>query len=164
MLPLEIESIIYSYVKELESLKYKEINEEIKNNLILCEECQEYKLMMNCSLCYEDFCLSCTYKCCTYKYYYYIYKNKQEKINRTNCCLKCIKRSIPNYPYKSSSPRRKYIICDDVFGYYTDSCDEYAYYTDEYGPFIGDLHEVECPKRITKNFLKNVKKKIKNLF
>jgi hypothetical protein len=157
MFPLEIESIIYSYLKEFESLKYKEINEEIKNNLILCEECQEYKLMMNCSLCYEDFCLSCTYK-----YYYHINKNKQEKIDRTNCCSKCIKKNLSHI--LEDEPRCKYIIYDDAFGYWTDSCEEYPYYTDEYGPFIGDLHEVECPKRITKIFLKNVKKKFKNLF
>ena len=84
MLPLEIENIIYSYHKDLECLKYKEINEELTEVLLLCRECDEYKLtMMRCKICSDDYCISCTYK-----NHYYI--NGKEYFNNHEIhCLPC---------------------------------------------------------------------------
>ena len=81
MLPLVIENIIYSYLRQVSCLKNKKINDEIKDNLTLCEECQEYKvIMMRCTMCFCDFCV-----CCTYKTHYYI--NGKEYFNNyiVNC-------------------------------------------------------------------------------
>lgn len=84
MLPLVIENIVYSYLKDLECLKYKEINEELTEVLLLCRECDEYKLtMMRCKICSDDYCISCTYK-----NHYYI--NGKEYFNNHEIhCLPC---------------------------------------------------------------------------
>tara|TARA_B110001454_G_C12721186_1_gene434766 strand:- start:3280 stop:3636 length:357 start_codon:yes stop_codon:yes gene_type:complete len=84
MLPLVIENIVYSYLKDLECLKYKKINEELTEVLLLCRECDKYKLtMMRCKICSDDYCISCTYK-----NHYYI--NGKEYFNNHEVhCLHC---------------------------------------------------------------------------
>ena len=84
MLPLVIENIIYSYLKEVSCLKNKKINEEIYDRLTLCQECQEYKLIiMRCRICSDDYCISCTYK-----NHYYI-NGKEYFNNNIIHCLRC---------------------------------------------------------------------------
>jgi hypothetical protein len=79
-----IENIIYSYIRQVNCLKNKKINIEIKQNLELCNECNEHKLILNyCELCNDNYCISCTYK-----NQYYI--NKTEYLNNNiiycSCC------------------------------------------------------------------------------
>jgi hypothetical protein len=91
MLPLVIENIVYSYLKDLECLKYKEINEELTEVLLLCRECDEYKLtMMRCKMCSDDYCISCTYK-----NHYYI-NGKEYFNNNIIYCLDC-QNSLEDY-------------------------------------------------------------------
>ena len=63
MLPLIIENMIYSYIRQVNCVKFKKINKEIRHALTLCHECDEYKLIMSrCRRCADDYCISCTYK------------------------------------------------------------------------------------------------------
>ena len=84
MLPLVIENIVYSYLRQVSCLKNKKINDEIEDKLTLCQECQEYKIIiMRCNICHDDYCISCTYK-----NHYYI--NGKEYLNNNIIhCLHC---------------------------------------------------------------------------
>jgi hypothetical protein len=62
MLPESLKQIIYSYVRDVNSIKNKNINEEMKDNIRLCIHCNKYKLIQKtCIVCYSDCCISCMY-------------------------------------------------------------------------------------------------------
>ena len=84
MLPLSVENIIYSYVRQFNCLKFKKINKEIRHALTLCHECDEYKLILSrCQICCDDYCISCTYN-----NHYYI-NGKVYFNNNVIHCLPC---------------------------------------------------------------------------
>jgi len=92
MLPVIIENIIYSYIRQVNCLKFKKINKEIKNQLILCHECDKYKLVLSrCRKCCDDYCISCTYN-----NHYYV-NGKVYFNNNVIHCLYCQDESYEDY-------------------------------------------------------------------
>jgi hypothetical protein len=83
MLPKSLKQIIYSYIRDVNSIQYEKINKEIKDMVKLCAYCNSYKIVkICCRKCLNDCCLSCIY------YTTFINSNLNLRyICRDNICL-----------------------------------------------------------------------------